>query len=122
MNQRPLHIKVDEDLPPLLAQRLREQGYVATTVVEEGMGGWKDNALWQAIQAEGKFLITADKGFANVQTHPPGTHAGLLLLRPDSDGIFPLLFLLDEVLASQRLEMLQGTIAVATPRGVRIRR
>jgi hypothetical protein len=97
MSNRPLRIKVDEDLPPALAQRLRENGYASSTVVEQSMGGWKDASLWEAVQAEGKFLITADKGFANIHRYPPRTHAGLLLLRPDEDGIRPLLTLLDEV-------------------------
>jgi predicted nuclease of predicted toxin-antitoxin system len=122
MSDKPLHIKVDEDLPPLIAQRLREAGYAASTVVEQGMGGWKDDNLWEAVQAEGSFLITADKGFANIQMHPPGIHAGLLLLRSDEDGVQSMVTLINEILATYQLEVLQRTIAVATPRGVRIRR
>lgn len=47
---------------------------------------------------------------------------GILLLRPDSDGIRPLLDLLALVLAQVGLEQLIGTVAVATPRGLRVRR
>lgn len=122
MTVTKLRIKVDEDLPPVIADLLRERGYEASTVVEQHMGGWKDAQLWIAIQAEGKFLVTADKGFANIQTHPPGTHAGVLLLRPDEDGIRPMLTLLHDVLATFEIETLVGTIAVATPRGIRLRR
>ena len=31
--------------------------------------------------------ITTDKGFADVRIYPPGTHASVMLLRPDQDGI-----------------------------------
>jgi len=117
-----MHIKVDEDLPPIAAQWLRAKGYEASTVVEQGMGGWKDEPLWEVVQRDGQFLLTADKGFADIRTHPPGTHGGILLLRPDRDGIKPILKLLKEVLAQVDLETLAGTIAVATPRGLRIRR
>ena len=117
-----MHIKVDEDLPPIAAQWLRAKGYEASTVVEQGMGGWKDEPLWQVIQKDGQFLVTADKGFADIRTHPPGTHAGVLLLRPDKDGIRPILDLLKDVLAQIDLQILAGTIAVATPRGLRVRR
>ena len=86
------------------------------------MGGYKDAQLWKAIQAEGKFLVTADMGFANIHDHPPGTHAGVLLLRPDEDGIRPMLALIHDVFATCGLETLTGTIAVATPRGIRLRR
>jgi hypothetical protein len=43
------------------------------------------------------------------------------LLRPDSDGIGPVLELLERVLASTDLRSLQGCLAVVTPRGLRIR-
>jgi predicted nuclease of predicted toxin-antitoxin system len=117
-----MRIKVDEDLPMLVAQSLQDRGYEAISVVEQGMGGWKDPALWQAIEAEQRFLVTADKGFADIRVYPPGTHAGVLLLRPDEDGIRPTLELLEQVLASFDLTVLAGTVTVATPRGIRIRR
>jgi predicted nuclease of predicted toxin-antitoxin system len=117
-----MHIKVDEDIPPVAAVWLRERGYEVSTVVEQGMGGWKDAALWQAVQADKQFLLTADKGFGDARTHPPGSHEGVLLLRPDEDGIRPLLDLLTIVLLEVDMNQLRGTISVATPRGLRIRR
>jgi predicted nuclease of predicted toxin-antitoxin system len=117
-----MHIKVDEDLPPVAAEWLYAKGYEASTVVEQGMNGWKDAALWQVIQADQHFLLTADKGFADLRAHPPGTHSGILLLRPDQDGIRPILKLLEDVLEHVDLETLAGTVAVATPRGLRVRR
>ncbi len=117
-----MRLKVDEDLPVVAVRLLMQAGYDAISVLDQGMGGWKDPALWQAVQAEERFLITADKGFGDVRVYPPGTHAGVLLLRPDEDGIRPVLQLLDQVLASYRLESLSGLLVVATPRGVRIRR
>lgn len=86
------------------------------------MSGWKDPELWRAVQEEARFLITADKGFADVRNYPPGTHAGVMLLRPDQDGIRPVLKLLEAVLAQYDLNSLDGTITVVTPRGIRVRR
>jgi predicted nuclease of predicted toxin-antitoxin system len=117
-----IQIKVDEDLPNLAIQLLRDKGYAATGMVEQGMGGWKDSDLWPVVQAEERFLITADKGFADTRLYPPGTHAGVLLLRPDEDGIRPILTLLQSVLSNFSLNALAGTVAVVTPRGIRIRR
>ena len=117
-----MHIKVDEDLPRAAVRVLRDQGYPAQSVVEQGMGGYKDPALWQAVQAEQRYLVTADKGFGDIRLYAPGTHAGILLLRPDQDGIGPTIELLESVLAGYNLESLIGTIAVATPRGIRVRR
>ena len=117
-----MHIKADEDLPAQATKRLRDDGYDASSVVEQNMGGWKDHALWQAVQAHGQFLVTADKGFGDIRAFPPQTHQGVLLLRPDEDGIRPILELLDRVLSAYRLELLIGSVTVATPRSIRIRR
>ena len=118
----PIKIKVDEDLPRLAVHVLREHGYDAANVIEQGMGGWKDPKLWEAIQVEERFLVTADKGFANIQKYPPGKHVGVLLLRPDQDGIRPVMDLLNQVLNSYQLHDLAGTITVATQRGIRVRK
>ena len=115
-------VKVDEDLPRAAVELLRTFGYDAASVYEQGMSGWKDGELWQAVQAEGRFLVTADKGFGDIRTYPPGTHRGVLLLRPSEQGIRPVLDLLDRVLTSYSLEQLAGCIVVATSRGIRIRR
>ena len=117
-----MRIKIDEDLPNAAAELLRQRRYEANTVVGQGMGGWKDPELWRAVQHEGRFLITADKGFGDIRTYPPGTHAGVLLLRPDEDGIGPILELLEVVLDRIGLEELKGAITVVTPRGIRSRR
>jgi predicted nuclease of predicted toxin-antitoxin system len=117
-----VRIKVDEDLPKAAVQMLRDQGYEAASVVEQGMGGLKDPPLWQAVQTEQRFLVTADKGFADIRFYAPGSHAGVLLLRPDQDGIRPVIELLERVLSSYDLEALAKTVTVVTPRGVRIRR
>ena len=46
----PLKVTVDEDLPRQAVQLLREHGYDAASVIEQGMSGWKDPQLWIAIQ------------------------------------------------------------------------
>ena len=115
-------IKVDEDLPRAAALLLREHDYDAVSVADQQMGGWKDPPLWTVVQEEHRFLVTADKGFADIRKYPPGTHGGLLLLRPDEDGIRPIVDLLTKFLASYKLEELSTSVTVVTPRGIRIRR
>jgi predicted nuclease of predicted toxin-antitoxin system len=74
VNGAAMRIKVDEDLPKAVTQILRETNYDAASVFEQGMGGWQDEAIWNAVQDEQRLLITADKGFADARKHPPGTH------------------------------------------------
>lgn len=40
-----LKVTVDEDLPRRAVLLLHEYGYDAASVVEQGMGGWKDPQL-----------------------------------------------------------------------------
>jgi hypothetical protein len=44
------------------------------------------------------------------------------MLRPDQSGIQPMLELLERVVTTYGLQALAGTVAVATPHGIRIRR
>ncbi len=117
-----MHVKVDEDLPKSIVELLHEHGYSATSVREQGLHGTKDSVLWQIVQQEGYFFITADKGFGDIRLYPPGTHHGILLLRPDVEGIISYTELFRSVLNTVRLQDLTGLLAVATPRGLRVRR
>lgn len=115
-------IKVDEDLPRAVAARLRELGHDASTVREQEMGGWPDDRLWLAVQEKEQLLVTADKGFGDIRRHPPGHHHGVVLMRPDEDGIRPLLELLDRLVEDRPLESFARTVTVVSPVGIRVRR
>lgn len=117
-----MRIKIDEDLPRGVAEAIRGVVPDTLTVIEEGLSGILDPALWETVQREQRFLITGDKAFANIKRYPPGTHPGVLLLRPDEDGIPQMLDLIRDVLKLGILEGIGGCIAVATPRRVRVRR
>src|SRR4051794_19768579 len=118
-----MHIKVDEDLPLDVADVLRARGYESSTVREQALGGTKDPVLWRTVQQHGQFLVTADKGFGDLRKYPPGSHGGVLVLRPAEDGIQPLLDLMYQVLSTvPNLRMLEGLLAVASHQGLRIRR
>ncbi len=115
-------VKLDEDLSPLVAEVFEAAGYQAKTVVGQGWGGLPDAELWKNVQAEEIFFVTADKGFGDVRQHPPGSHAGILLLRPDRESIMDFRALVGDVVSGQKIESLKGAVSVATPRGLRSRR
>jgi len=117
-----MRIKIDEDLPRDLAWLLRDSGFEADTVADQGMSGSEDLVLFQVIQAEERLLITADKDFSDIRRFPPGTRSGILLLRPYKQGIRPVVVLMQKVLALHDLESLKGAVTVVTPRGIRVRR
>lgn len=81
-----MRIKLDENLPVSAAALLRARGFEADTVHDEGLVGHSDDVVWQAAQAEGRFLVTHDLDFSDTRKFAPGTHHGILLMRlPDHE-------------------------------------
>jgi predicted nuclease of predicted toxin-antitoxin system len=117
-----LKIKLDENLPSSLARHLRSQGHDADTVFDEGLSGRDDGQVWQAAQAEQRFLITQDLDFSDSRKFAPGTHRGLLLIRLRDPGREALSAMVREIFASQDVESWVGCFVVATERKIRILR
>ncbi len=115
-------VKLDEDLPDRLEEILEKFGYPTSTVCGQGWGGTKDSVLWPKVKAEDRFFITADKGFGDLRLFPPGTHPGILVLRPDKESVLAFVELIESILRDRRLESLACFVTVATPRGIRVRR
>lgn len=115
-------IKVDEDLPQAVAERLRAAGHDAFTVVEEDLSGASDDRVWEAAHSERRCLFTADKGFADARKYPPGTHDGIVLFRLPRESRLGYIRLLESLLAERELESLAGAIVTVSPDAIRVRR
>jgi predicted nuclease of predicted toxin-antitoxin system len=114
-----MNFKVDEDLPHEVAQMFRARGFDARTVVEQGLGGYRDSDLWPILQDEGRCLVTADKGFANQHMHPVGSHAGIVLFRLPRESRNVYVQLSEMFLDSGKVEMAAGAIVVVSPGVIR---
>ena len=114
--------KLDENLGRTPQRLLERHGHDAENVYDEEMSGASDPEVWKAAQAEGRLLVTLDTDFADVRQYPPGTHAGILLLRPRSRSREAATALLRRVLDAHPLGTLSGCLAVATERHTRVRR
>jgi predicted nuclease of predicted toxin-antitoxin system len=118
----PARLKVDENLPDDVAEVLIANGHDALTVQAQGWRGFVDDALWRGVQSEGRWLVTADKEFADLRRFPPGTHAGVILLRPAEESRREYARLAQMAIDSFNLDNLAGAVVVVTDRGVRVRR
>ena len=99
-----MKFKVDENLPLECATYLRDAGYDAETAGSEKLSGANDAQLFERCQAESRVLITLDLDFANVYTYPPGSSAGIVVLRPrvqDTQTVHSLLKRLIPVMAKK---------------------
>ena len=115
-------IKIDEDLPAAFVPRLQQDGHDAVTVYGQRWTGTPDDQLWPRIQAEDRVLFTADKGFANANRYPPGTHAGIVLFRLPRESRRGYLVLLDFLIERFDLSTMRGAIVVISPNAIRVYR
>ena len=113
-------IKIDEDLPTEIAATLRSLGHDAHTVVEQGLTGTPDDQLWPRIQAECRILFTADKGFADLRSHPPGAHEGVVLFRLPRESRSGYMNLVTIFLSAHDVNSARGAIVVVSPSSIRI--
>jgi hypothetical protein len=81
-----------------------------------------ERTLWQQVCREKRFFITLDLDFSDIRKFAPGTHPGILLLRPSSRGRQAVLALLTKVVNQYLLEDLRGCFVVVDERQTRIRR
>jgi predicted nuclease of predicted toxin-antitoxin system len=117
-----VRIKLDENLGRPHIALLRRHGYEADRVFDQGLSGSEDPDLWVRVRRDGQFLITLDLGFSDVRRYAPGTHPGILLLRPRRKGRNAVSNVLRRVLMERRLETLAGCLAVADESRTRVRR
>src|SRR3954471_22352567 len=118
----PLRIKLDENLPKEIAELLNAHGHDAVTVADQRWSGLSDDILWQRLQSEGRALVTADKEFGDIRLYPPGTHAGIILLRARQEGLDSYLDLTAKEIVPLSIDQVAGAVVVVTERGSRVRR
>ena len=72
-------IKLDENVPDSVATILREAGHDVAFARDEQLDGVPDQRVLAAASAEGRVLVSFDRGFANVVQHPPEGTAGIVV-------------------------------------------
>lgn len=115
-------LELDENLPHDLADALTGQGHDVDTVLDEHLGGRKDPVVIQAATDDDRMVITLDRGVGDIRSFPPGSHAGVLVLRPSSQDPASILALVDRLLDAHELEEFSRCVTIVEPRRVRVRR
>ncbi len=73
-----MKIFVDENIPVLTVQTLRNLGHEVLDIRGTSDEGMQDEVLWQKIQKEKRLIITTDKGFSQYRNQ---SHFGILIIR-----------------------------------------
>lgn len=117
-----MKLKLDENLPTALVDRLTSLGHDVDTVPEEQISGKDDDTVWAAAQAAGRFLLTQDLDFSDVRRFRPGTHEGLMLIRLQNPSRRRLTDRVEAVFKIEAVSSWSGCFVVVTERKVRVRR
>lgn len=117
-----MKVTLDENLPADAVAVVRQFGHDVETVTEGGLGGASDDLVTSAARREGRFLITLDRGMADIRTYPPGSHPGIAVLRPPHQRAEAVVNTLRMFLMRHDLDELAHCTVVVRGPVVRIRR
>ena len=117
-----MRIKLDENLPTVLADLLKFLGHDVHTTLDQGLNGKSDIEIWNAAQSESRFLITQDLDFSDRRKFAPGTHAGILLIRLHNPSRRNLIATIEQIFRTEPVELWQKCFVIATERKARVLR
>jgi predicted nuclease of predicted toxin-antitoxin system len=115
-------LKLDENMSTRLKSDLGALGFDVETVLDEGLQGRDDSQIASHCGVENRMLLTLDVGFGDLRKYRPGTHPGIILLRPLSTGPSAVKNLLLGFLSVADLTEFVHCLVVVEPGRVRVRR
>jgi predicted nuclease of predicted toxin-antitoxin system len=115
-----VNIKIDENLPPDVAEVLRQDGHDVLTVFDQGLRSHTDPQVIAVCQAEGRTLISLDLDFSNILLFPPEKFAGLIVLRVHRPGRAAVTRLVRRILPHMRARPVVGKLWVVDESRIRI--
>ena len=74
-----MHFLIDNQLPSVLAQWLRDRGHVAEHVREIGLNRAKDRIIWAHAVSIAAILLTKDEDFVSIRRAAPSGPAVVLM-------------------------------------------
>ena len=116
-----MRFKLDENLPSELGDVLRQAGHDAQTVLDQGLGGSRDQDLAAVCRREDRIIITFDTGFADIRQYPPSAYPGIVVLRLDSQARHHTLAIGTRLLRALVGKSLDGQLWIVEETRVRMR-
>lgn len=117
-----MRLKLDENLPDTVIAILGQRGHDVDTARAEGLRGADDPAVLAGATADGRLLLTLDRGLGDIRAYPPGTHAGVLVIRLDHQSPRAIRDAAERIGTTLELDDLKGCIAVWRDGELRVRR
>lgn len=115
-----MRLKLDENMPSVLAETLRGVGHEIHTAADEGLLGESDDIVWNAVVREERLLLTLDRDFGRLATGSSG-HSGAIVLRPRDANQATIVTLALRALALAADVDMKNRVAIFEDERVRIR-
>jgi predicted nuclease of predicted toxin-antitoxin system len=114
--------KLDENLPASSATILASAGHDVDTISAEDLTGAPDRDVVAAASAAGRILISLDVGMGDIRAYPPGSHAGIVVLRVTDQSATTVTRAISDLASLAEPASLTGAVAVLQRGLLRIRR
>ena len=116
-----MKFKLDENLPASSTAILASAGHDVDSVTDEGLVGAPDRDVVAAATAAGRILVSLDRGLGDIRTYPPGSHAGIVVLRLTDQSAATASKAISDLTTLTNPESLAGAVAVLQRGLLRIR-
>jgi predicted nuclease of predicted toxin-antitoxin system len=114
---------IDESLPRLLSELLRESGHESRHALELGLKGKNDAQVFAAAQRLSSAVVSRDNDFSNLLRFPLGGHCGIVVVRyPSETRISRVATDTERALAALPEWEFAGSLIIVEPGRVRVRR
>ena len=124
--KKSMLVKLDECVHYRLVDEINRAGFKVDTVQREGLSGEPDNTIHEVCKKENLILITTDRGFGDINTYPPGTHPGVVVLKPGKLSWAAILKTWRNFLKTDEIRGCENdvteNVVIAEPNRVRVRR
>ncbi len=115
-----MHFKLDQNLDRGIAQPLVDAGHDLKTAEEQVLQRADDPTIAAVCKAEGRCLITADLGFAQIIDYPPDQYPGLIVVRHPRPTRGAMRALFEQIRMMCLQESPDGRLWIVEPGRVRI--
>lgn len=116
-----LKLLIDANMPRLITRSLVFLGYDVVDIRDVERPGIADDRIFEIAQRERRIILTRDQDFGNVLIYPPGTHAGIVVLRTRGQSSESIRDLLISFLEEVNEDEICGSLIVLEKHRYRIR-
>ena len=117
----PIRFLVDANVPRSVVRCLRDLGHDAHDVRDVLPDGTSDSVVFSVAQEEERMLVTHDLGFSNIIAYPPGSHTGVIVIRPQNLRPATTASLVCSYVEAHEDQLL-GALIILSPGRARVRR